>query len=67
MSLKTKYKDHKYVKSTCAAQLVINNPRFVNMEEFDDEMYEFELQKKKIKQDMFRLDISSYSMRNFLC
>ncbi len=46
-----RFKNHKFINSKSKAQKLVNNPRFVNVEELDHDIYEFELQKKKIKLD----------------
>ncbi len=43
-----RFRNHKFIDSKAKAQKLVNNPRFVNVEELDDEIYEFELQKKRI-------------------
>ncbi len=49
---RSRYKQFKYVKSKTSAQNFVNDPKFVNLEELDAEIFEFEMQKKRILQDV---------------
>ncbi len=49
---RSRFKQFKYVKSTNSAQNFVNDPKFVNLEELDDKIFEFEMQKKRIVQDI---------------
>ena len=44
----TRFKNHKFINSKTKAQKLVNNPRFISVEELDGDIYEFELQRKRI-------------------
>ncbi len=44
-----KYRNYKIIDSKPKAQKLVNSPRFVNLEELEDDLYEFEMQKKSVK------------------